>query len=211
MHRFLIVFLFLGAPNLSLADEENNEPDWNFKNPQAKKALNGYKSEISKQNKVRKAAIKKLDDEAKKARKKHRLDLIMSLEKALKKSLQDANLEEAKRIDAVIKALKKGAELPSAPASHNNISKNTPENRAAFAKMLAGTHWTTGHGDKFIFNADHTTTNSWHKEATVWVVVAPYQVKAVLNHKRMVSILNFDKSIQKAADPNIKETYVRGK
>jgi len=115
--RYFISIIFILAPSSPLlAQEKEKEPDWNFKNPQAKKALNGFTSQIAKQNKDREAAIKKIDDEAKKDRKKHRHNLIMSLEKALKKSLEDRDLEEANKIDAAIKALKKG-EKPSVAIS----------------------------------------------------------------------------------------------
>ena len=89
MRFFIVPFLFASLTFPSFADEDNTtQIDWDFKNRPAKKALNGYTSEIAKLTKDKEAAIKKLEDELKKSEKKHRLNLIMSLEKSLKKTLK---------------------------------------------------------------------------------------------------------------------------
>ncbi|MDP7267873.1 MAG: hypothetical protein QF408_06830, partial [Pirellulales bacterium] len=86
-----------------------DEADFDFKSLGARKAVRDYKATLAKEDKAKQKAIEEMEAEAKKAQKKYRVELIMNLEQALKKALQDADLEEANKIDAAIKALKKGA------------------------------------------------------------------------------------------------------
>jgi hypothetical protein len=101
-----------------------DEADFDFKSLGAKKALRDYKATLAKEDKAKQKAIEEMEAEAKKARKKYRVELIMNLEQALKKALQDADLEEANKISDAIKALKKGASPAGASVAGSKGKKS---------------------------------------------------------------------------------------
>jgi len=105
MRHFLILtcLLFVTA---SYAEEG----DYDFKGLVAKKALRDYKKAVAKDEEAQAQKQKELDETGAKAAKKTRDAFVESLKKALKQSMQSGNLEEANKIDAAIKALKKRAE-----------------------------------------------------------------------------------------------------
>ena len=96
---------------------------------------------------------------AKKAQKKYRVELIMNLEQALKKALQDADLEQANKIDAAITALKKGASLAGGSAANRKAQKEANRTTKKYwpngQKTMEGYfnnderdgHWTWWHDD----------------------------------------------------------------
>ena len=106
-----------------------DEADFDFKSLGAKKALRDYKATLVREDKAKQKAIEEIEAEAKKERKKYRVELIMNLEQALKKALQDADLEEANKIDAAIKCLTEGTAVPvvtknEPPTSKGNTKKS---------------------------------------------------------------------------------------
>ena len=108
-HLLILACLLFGTG--AVADEA----DFDFKSLGAKKALRDYKATLAKEDKAKQKAIEEMEAEAKKAQKTNRVELIMNLEQALKKALQDADLEEANKIDSAIKALKKGGDPNCSP------------------------------------------------------------------------------------------------
>ena len=75
----------------------------------AKKAFRDYKKAITKDEKARGQKQKLLDEDGTKQEKKTRNAFVENLKKALKKSMQSGNLEEANKIDTAIKTLEKRA------------------------------------------------------------------------------------------------------
>jgi hypothetical protein len=71
--------------------------------------------------------MEEMEAEAKKAQKKYRVELIMNLEQALKKALQDADLEEANKIDAAIKTIQAGQPL-QLKTSGKNVTNSKKTN-----------------------------------------------------------------------------------
>ena len=91
-HLLILASLLFGTG--AVADDA----DFDFKSLGAKKALRDYKATLAKEDKAKQKAIEEIEAEAKKAQKKYRVELIMNLEQALKKAMQDADLEEANKI-----------------------------------------------------------------------------------------------------------------
>jgi antitoxin component YwqK of YwqJK toxin-antitoxin module len=100
-----------------------DEADFDFKSLGAKKALRDYKKAVAKDEKAQAQKQKELDEAGAKAAKKTRDAFAESLKKALKKSMQAGNLEEANKINAAIKALKKGASPAGGSAANRKAQK----------------------------------------------------------------------------------------
>jgi len=126
-----------------------DEADFDFKSLGAKKALRDYKATLVREDKAKQKAIEEIEAEAKKERKKYRIELIMNLEQALKKALQDADLEEANKIDSAIKALKKGGDPTGSP---EKIGIGSRQKRSSslylsdISPILARTYTNHSHG-----------------------------------------------------------------
>jgi hypothetical protein len=127
-HLLILACLLFGTG--AVADEG----DFDFKSLGAKKALRDYKATLAKEDKAKQKAIEEIEAEAKKERKKYRVELIMNLEQALKKALQDADLEEANKIDAAIKALKKGNVSLGDRTPTDDLGRNKDNFRASAMK-----------------------------------------------------------------------------
>ena len=123
-HLLILACLLFGTG--AVADEA----DFDFKGLGAKKALRDYKATHAKEDKAKRKAIEEIEAAAKKAQKTNRVELIMNLEQALKKALQDADLEEANKIDAAIKALKKGASPAGASVAGSKGKKKAKKSKA---------------------------------------------------------------------------------
>jgi len=100
------------------------EGDFDFNGLIAKKALRDYKKAVAKDEKAQALKLKELDEAGAKAAKSTRDAFVENLKKALKQSMQAGNLEEANKIDAAIKALKKGAS-PAGGSVAGSVKKNT--------------------------------------------------------------------------------------
>jgi len=143
--RHLLILTCLLFVTGAVADEA----DFDFKSLGAKKALRDYKATLAKEDKAKRKAMEEMEAEAKKAQKKYRVELIMNLEQALKKALQDADLEEANKIDSAIKALKKGGDPTGSP---EKIGVGSRQKRSSslylsdISPILASTHWFGSHG-----------------------------------------------------------------
>lgn len=112
--RFCAVLLSLLLATASYAGETN----FNFSSLGAKKALRDYRKALAKGEKVRSQRMNKVEEEGVKAVKKTRDSFVESLKKALKKTMQAGNLDEANNINAAIKQLKNESE--SAPIDSGN-------------------------------------------------------------------------------------------
>jgi len=99
------------------------EGDFDFNGLIAKKALRDYKKAVAKDEKATELKRKELDEEAANAAKTTRDAFVENLTKALKQSMQAGNLEEANKIDAAIKALKKGV-----TSGRNSVDRGLNQN-----------------------------------------------------------------------------------
>jgi len=102
--RHLLILACLAFGTGAMADEG----DFDFSSLGAKKALRDYKKAITKDEKARGQKQKLLDEDGTKQEKKTRNAFVENLKKALKKSMQSGNLDEANKINAAIKALEQG-------------------------------------------------------------------------------------------------------
>ena len=103
--RYLFTLTCLLFVTATVADEA----DLDFSSLGAKKALRDYKKAVAKDEKATELKRKELDEEAANLAKTTRDAFVESLKGSLKQAMQAGNLEEANKIDASIKALKKGA------------------------------------------------------------------------------------------------------
>ena len=110
-------YLFTLACLLFVTATVADEPEFDFDSVAAKKAFRDYKKAVAKDEKSQAQKQKTLDEEAAKATKEIRDALVSNLKKALKKSMQAGNLEEANRIDAAIKQIN---------ANELDVQKDTP-------------------------------------------------------------------------------------
>jgi len=118
-----------------------DEGDFDFSSLGAKKALRDYKKAVAKDEKIQAQQVKEVETEGTKAAKKTREAFIESLRKALKKSMQAGNLDEANKIDAAIKALKKGAS-PAAGLAVGSKGKKSKARIPRDATAWQGHHYT---------------------------------------------------------------------
>ena len=98
------------------------------------KRLRDYKKAVAKDKKAQVQRVKEVEAEGSKAAKKTRDAYVVSLKKALKKSMQAGNLEEANNIG--IKAIKKKAVSPTREKTSKNKGDITDVNN--LKKQLAG-------------------------------------------------------------------------
>ena len=106
------------------------EGDFDFNGLIAKKALRDYKKALVEDKKAIELRRKKLDEEADSLAKTTRDAFVENLTKALKQSMQAGNLEEANKIDAAIKALKKGASPAGASVAGSKDKKKAKKSKA---------------------------------------------------------------------------------
>jgi antitoxin component YwqK of YwqJK toxin-antitoxin module len=117
--RHLLILACLAFGTGAMADEG----DFDFSSLGAKKALRDYKKAIAKDEKARGQKQKLLDEDGTKQEKKTRDAFVENLRKALKKSMQAGNLDEANKISAAIKLLKKGASPAGGSAANRTAQK----------------------------------------------------------------------------------------
>jgi len=104
-----------------------DEGDFDFSSLGAKKALRDYKKAVAKDEKIQAQQVKEVETEGTKAAKKTREAFIESLRKALKKSMQSGNLDEANKINAAIKTLEQGAS-PAGASKGKKTEARIPKN-----------------------------------------------------------------------------------
>ena len=119
--RYLFTLACLLLVTATLADQA----EFDFSSVAAKKALRDYK----------KAVTKDKADAAKLAQKR-RDAFVESLERALKQSMQAGNLDEANKIDAAIKALKKGAGSAADPVITPKDKRKDENNKSRISPMV---------------------------------------------------------------------------
>ena len=107
-----------------------NEPDFDFSSVGAKKGLREYRKALVKNKKAIELKQKKLDEEADNLANATRDAFVEILKKALRKTMQAGNLEEANKIDAAIKALDKGSSQAGDAAEDSKEKKNTKKSKA---------------------------------------------------------------------------------
>ena len=112
-------FIFTLACLLFVTATVADDTDFDFDSVAAKKAFRDYNKAVAKDKKSQAQKQKILDEEAAKAAKEIRNAFAENLKKALKKSMQAGNLEEANKIDAAIKSLTEGTAVPV-------VTKNEP-------------------------------------------------------------------------------------
>ena len=93
-------YLFTLACLLFVAITVADEPDFDFDSVAAKKALRDYNKAVAKDERAQAQRVKEIEREDAKAIKKTRDAFLERLRKALKKSMQAGNLEEANKINA---------------------------------------------------------------------------------------------------------------
>jgi hypothetical protein len=99
--RYLFTLACLLLVTATVADE----PEFDFSSVGAKKALRDYNKAVAKDEKVQSQQVKEVEAEGAKAAKRTRDAFVENLRKALKKSMQAGNLDEANKINAAIKKL----------------------------------------------------------------------------------------------------------
>jgi hypothetical protein len=160
--RHLLILASLLFGTAATADEA----DFDFKSLGARKAVRDYKATLAKEDKAKQKAIEEMEAEAKKAQKKYRVELIMNLEQALKKALQDADLEEANKIDAAIKALKKGASPAGASVAGSKGKKKAKKSKARIPRNAVkwnGHHyWVSNEGTTWHLARDYCESLGGH-------------------------------------------------
>ena len=117
--RYLFTLTCLLLVNVVVADEA----EFDFDSVAARKALRDYKKALVKDKKAIELKQKKLDEEAESLAKTTRDVFAENLKKALKKSMQAGNLEEANKIDAAIKSLANGMSIPIATKDATTTTK----------------------------------------------------------------------------------------
>ena len=118
--RYLFTLACLLLVTATVADE----PEFDFSSVGAKKALRDYKKAVAKDEKAQTQRVKEAEAEGAKAAKRTRDAFAEKLQKALKKSMQAGNLDEANKINAAIKAIKKGASPAGASATGSKSKKS---------------------------------------------------------------------------------------
>jgi hypothetical protein len=124
--RHLLILASLAFGTGAMADEG----DFDFNGLIAKKALRDYKKAVAKDEKATELKQKELDKEAANLAKTTRDAFAENLKKALKQSMQAGNLEEANKIDAAIRALKKGASPAGASVAGSKGKKKAKKSKA---------------------------------------------------------------------------------
>jgi len=144
--RHLLILASLAFVTASYAEEG----DFDFNGLIAKKALRDYKKALVEDKKATELKRKELDEEAANLAKTTRDAFVENLKKALKQSMQAGNLDEANKIDAAIKLLKKGAnpkrldnQRPKVP-SLVGVWKPAPDAKTAFIIRPNGTCYSVG-------------------------------------------------------------------
>ena len=130
--RYLLTLTCLLLATGVVADEG----DFDFSSLGAKKALRDYKKALVEDKKAIELKRKKFDEEAESLAKTTRDAFVENLKKALKKSMQSGNLDEANKINAAIKAIKKKAVAPTREKTSKNKGDITDVNN--LKKQLAG-------------------------------------------------------------------------
>ncbi|MDG2286859.1 MAG: C-type lectin domain-containing protein [Alphaproteobacteria bacterium] len=118
--RYLFTLACLLLVTATVADDA----DFDFDSVAAKKAFRDYNKAVAKDEKARGQKQKLLDEDGTKQEKKTRNAFVENLKKALKKSMQAGNLDEANKINAAIKALEKGADPVTSSAAESKGKKN---------------------------------------------------------------------------------------
>ena len=120
-HLLILTCLLFGAGVVAA------EADFDFKSLGAKKALRDYKKAVAKDEKAQAQKQKELDEAGAKAAKTTRDAFAERLKKSLKQAMQAGNLEEANKIDAAIKALKKGSPAGGPAADRKEQADRTTQ------------------------------------------------------------------------------------
>ena len=195
MRHFLILtcLLFVTA---TVADE----PEFDFDSVAAKKALRDYNKAVAKDKRSQDQKQKTLDEEAAKAAKETHDAFVANLKRALKKSMQAGNLEEANKIDAAIKVAKKG-KLKSALRTQVKEKQKTdlllPQTKTALVKFLMGTSWLLaiepkihpGNQPKTMSFLSEDTAQMWWGEKVRWVPVSARTLR--IKHRDWTRVVAF--------------------
>ena len=144
-------------------DAVADDAEFDFSSVAAKKAVRDYKKAMAKDEKAQAQRVKEIETEDAKAIKKTRNAFLESLQKALKKSMQAGNLEEANKIDAAIKSIQKG-HGPTEGASASGLKgKEKPPSKQLQKPLIIGVWKTTappGGKDVFIVRPNKTAYHS---------------------------------------------------
>lgn len=168
-----------------------------FASKDANDALSAYHKDVSKLDTAYKGKLADCEARYNELKKGHLATLISKLESAKAEAAKAVKLDEANKLQQAIDKFKQeGPPESEKKGKKRDLKSNTPENRAAFEKMIVGTHWIASNGDAFGFKADNSANVSWHGEPTLWVVIAPYQVRAIINKNRNTTFMQFDEDMK---------------
>jgi hypothetical protein len=143
-----------------------DEADFDFGSLGAKKALRDYNKAVAEDKKAQAQRAKEAEAEGAKAAKRTRDAFVENLQKALKKSMQSGNLDEANKINAAIKALEKGASPAGGSAAGSKGKKKAKKSKARIANAVGV--WRKSDGSLyFIIRPDGTAHHSANIEG-VW-------------------------------------------
>ena len=194
--RYLFTLACLLLATATVADEA----EFDFDSVPAKKALRAYKKAMAKDEKARAQRVKEIETEDAKAIKKTREAFIDSLRKALKKSMQAGNLEEANRIDSAIKVAKKEKLKPDLRTQVKEKQKTDlllPQTKTALVKFLMGTSWLLAiepnfrpdNKPKTMLFLSEDTAQMWWGEKVRWVPVSARTLR--IKHRDWTRVVAF--------------------
>jgi len=190
---FLTILLALTG-NTLLADDPV------FASKDANAAMSQYHREVSKLDATYKGRLAEWEARYVELKNGHRATLLAKLEEAKGEAAKEVKLAEANKLQEAINKFKQEApQEPGKKPTKRDLKANTPENRAAFEKLLVGSQWVTARGSILVFKPDYSTETSWHKQPTLWVIVAPYKVKAITNDGRDITFMQFDEEMKSIA------------
>ena len=127
-------YLFTMACLLLATGVVADEGDFDFSSLGAKKALRDYKKALVEDKKAIELKRKKFDEEAESLAKTTRDAFVENLKKALKKSMQSGNLDEANKINAAIKALEQGTGPAGGSTTGTKGKKKAKKSKARIPK-----------------------------------------------------------------------------
>jgi len=147
-------YLFTMACLLLATGVVADEGDFDFSSLGAKKALRDYKKALVEDKKAIELKRKKFDEEAESLAKTTRDAFVENLKKALKKSMQSGNLDEANKINAAIKALEQGTGPAGGSVAGSKGKKKAKKSKARIPKNAI--KWNGHHYLVSNINASHT-------------------------------------------------------
>ena len=195
-------YLFTLACLLLVTSTVADDADFDFDSVAAKKAFRDYKKAVAKDKKSQAQKQKTLDEEAAKAAKEIRDAFVANLKRALKKSMQAGNLEEANKIDAAIKVAKKWklkSDLRTQVKEKQKTDLLLPQTKTALIKFLIGTStsWLLaiepkihpGNQPKTMNFLSEDTAQMWWGEKVRWVPVSARTLR--IKHRDWTRVVAF--------------------